>query len=1088
MKNLFKNGMQSRWFCMFIVLALAGLVLMGCPTPPGPGPDPESTKSSNATLSSITVKGKPASLGTPNAIMDSVVPGTASLLAADTGATSGVLADAKATLTKIVKFAANETTTFAAAFASRDAYNDEAITNGDFFIFLVTAEDGSKLYYRVNVSVASFIYTLGESNVEGYTDINKVKFFISDNYINQVFANTLSYAEFIEAIDGTLITTIDSNNEDMYLYAAEFTEAGSGTLVKYSEGYYLSGDEDDKDIVIELEDAEAPVAVYTPTADNVSGEETASNVSFFISHTNYFYQQNFYSDMTYASIVELLGEPITAIYNYYAGAYLYAGEFTGSKSGTLKKAGIYHSGLTGTEADGSIEIILEDIKDRPSAAIENSPYTITTTANNIMGEDGIPVNETITIRLQNATVVSRMGFNALELGSIDEEEMVDGLYYSVNAEAGDSFIELVITGTPNEASNAEISIVIPDDYLRDDYDSYYSEDLEVSGIVKYNIDKAPDPAIIDDITDFVYQMYEPSYYLDHSSTETFAIIAVLDDDDVEGGTGNGITFSLVEGQGAADNSYFVIDDSYYYGSYLKVGDAPLPAARNYSVRVQVQDNAGKSFAKVISFNVEGLSLLTGFTFDQDENMVLGEVSWPSDYQSIYQGAEIGTFITYGGTPSFTYALVDGAGDTDNGLFKIDNFYTNPTLLADSEELAAREYSILVQVTDETEPAQSITQVVTFDLGYAPSNPDRKAEISYANINASLPNSDDYSEYGATIDTELYISLTNINIDATDYDVETRKVDVSDWFSKTIEGLSYTIEGADYPQMYLNIKVSGTPTETSSDVFTITIPADHLLDSNRNPTITQEMVVQPADEQTELKYNINQTPEFVAMLGETKYTSLDSAVRFATPNNINTDVITILRSFELSSTIDLTAKNVLIKAATDGITISPADGFEGPFFNLPYFGNNYSHLRLGNSETNIHSPTLILDGNNQVGTLIQVGGRANAFMYNGVELRNASNYGIYLKGEGTYGDAVLQMDGGVIAGCGTGVYVYDSSRFTMTNGIIYGASSDPENANNTSIYVGSSNRLSSATAFGNTLHKEMSTSSYTETFGTHPDEL
>ena len=58
------------------------------------------------------------------------------------------------------------------------------------------------------------------------------------------------------------------------------------------------------------------------------------------------------------------------------------------------------------------------------------------------------------------------------------------------------------------------------------------------------------------------------------------------------------TYSLVAGEGAADNALFTIT-----GTFLNVGNADLTEARTYSIRVQVQDNESRTFAKQVTFTV-----------------------------------------------------------------------------------------------------------------------------------------------------------------------------------------------------------------------------------------------------------------------------------------------------------------------------------------------------------------------------------------------------------------------------------------------------------------------------------------------------
>ena len=119
--------------------------------------------SSDATLKAAsTIKGQTiTSLGTPNSTLGSETPGSVTITAvkaADTSNTGSYITlfdknDTNATV-KVVKYASGALTT---NFATDSAYGNEAITNGDFFVVRVTAQDSSVKYYRINVTVSSVI-------------------------------------------------------------------------------------------------------------------------------------------------------------------------------------------------------------------------------------------------------------------------------------------------------------------------------------------------------------------------------------------------------------------------------------------------------------------------------------------------------------------------------------------------------------------------------------------------------------------------------------------------------------------------------------------------------------------------------------------------------------------------------------------------------------------------------------------------------------------------------------------------------------------------------------------------------------------
>jgi hypothetical protein len=113
-----------------------------------------------ATLSAGQVKGAAVSnFGTPNTTLGSETAGAvviSTAQASGAAATSFTATSPDAAITKVVKYATSDATT---NFESTDtAYNNEAITDNDFFIIKVTAEDTTtKQYYKVVVTVSANI-------------------------------------------------------------------------------------------------------------------------------------------------------------------------------------------------------------------------------------------------------------------------------------------------------------------------------------------------------------------------------------------------------------------------------------------------------------------------------------------------------------------------------------------------------------------------------------------------------------------------------------------------------------------------------------------------------------------------------------------------------------------------------------------------------------------------------------------------------------------------------------------------------------------------------------------------------------------
>jgi uncharacterized repeat protein (TIGR02543 family) len=119
-----------------------------------------SSGATTATLSGIQIKGSAATLGTPASSIGSVVAGTitlSQLAAIDTSnsgsyVTSLTKSDSNST-TKIVKYASGVATS---SFGSDVAYTTAGISDQDFFIVRVVAQDGlTTSYYKVTVTVSA---------------------------------------------------------------------------------------------------------------------------------------------------------------------------------------------------------------------------------------------------------------------------------------------------------------------------------------------------------------------------------------------------------------------------------------------------------------------------------------------------------------------------------------------------------------------------------------------------------------------------------------------------------------------------------------------------------------------------------------------------------------------------------------------------------------------------------------------------------------------------------------------------------------------------------------------------------------------
>ncbi|MCM2369952.1 cadherin domain-containing protein [Aporhodopirellula aestuarii] len=166
------------------------------------------------------------------------------------------------------------------------------------------------------------------------------------------------------------------------------------------------------------------------------------------------------------------------------------------------------------------------------------------------------------------------------------------------------------------------------------------------------------------------------------------------------------TYSLIDGEGDTDNASFAIDGS----NLVTATTLDFETQSSYSVRVQTVDAAGASFEQVLTITVTDVNdAPTAITLDNsavDENATFGTV--------------VGGFSTTDADVSdtFTYSLISGDGDDDNGSFAIDggNLVTATTF----DFAAKSSYTVRVQSTDAS--GASIEQVFAISITQGNSAP------------------------------------------------------------------------------------------------------------------------------------------------------------------------------------------------------------------------------------------------------------------------------------------------------------------------------------------------------------------------------
>lgn len=179
--------------------------------------------------------------------------------------------------------------------------------------------------------------------------------------------------------------------------------------------------------------------------------------------------------------------------------------------------------------------------------------------------------------------------------------------------------------------------------------------------------------------------------------------------------GDSHTYALVTGVGDTDNSSFTID-----GDTLKTAAGfDFETKNSLSVRIRTTDNGGPngSFEQSLTISVNDLyEAPTGIDFGGSGANGGGDDGDPVTLD-INENATAGsTVATFGPAnpdngSSYTFALVDGEGSTDNGSFTfVDNALQ---ILAPPDAEGQSSYTIRVRITDDQ--GNSVEQIFTVTI-------------------------------------------------------------------------------------------------------------------------------------------------------------------------------------------------------------------------------------------------------------------------------------------------------------------------------------------------------------------------------------
>ncbi|WP_420317500.1 DUF5018 domain-containing protein [Ekhidna sp.] len=167
------------------------------------------------------------------------------------------------------------------------------------------------------------------------------------------------------------------------------------------------------------------------------------------------------------------------------------------------------------------------------------------------------------------------------------------------------------------------------------------------------------------------------------------------------------TYSFVAGSGDTDNTSFSISGS----ELISAEEFDFETKNSYSIRIRTSDGQGGTFDKIFTISINDLpAQITSITLS-NQSVNENELS----------GALVGDFSTSGEdlSGSYSYSLVAGSGDNDNGSFSIsgDQLLTSESFNFENKN----SYSVLVMSNDGSLTETQVFSISVNDINDAPTN-------------------------------------------------------------------------------------------------------------------------------------------------------------------------------------------------------------------------------------------------------------------------------------------------------------------------------------------------------------------------------
>jgi len=342
-------------------------------------------------------------------------------------------------------------------------------------------------------------------------------------------------------------------------------------------------------------------------------------------------------------------------------------------------------------------------------------------SNSLPGHNyGSVVNGRYRFQVRNGKVQAGMN---LDDNSVDETAPIGtvvGTLQSVDPDSDNTYTYTLISGTDKftiVGNELRLSSVL-------DYEEQTSYSIIVQGLNQENVGFQRNLTInVNNLGENPPTDVALSAETVAENSATGTVIGTLSGTDAD--TGAILSYSLVSGTGSTDNSSFTI-----VGDELRTNAAvDFESKSSYSIRVRVTDETDLTYEKVFTISVT----------DEEEAPTDISLSESSVEENSATGTTVGTLTSTDPDTgeTFTYSLVSGTGDSDNGSFTIDGDQLKTAASFNYE--AKSSYSIRIRTTDSANQTYekaftiSVTNVNETPTNISLSNDTQVENAAYAII-------------------------------------------------------------------------------------------------------------------------------------------------------------------------------------------------------------------------------------------------------------------------------------------------------------------------------------------------------------------